>query len=145
MILTKDELIKMERCSPLLPQPGPEVVEKLMGHIWAQAQTIAELTKERDGYLHQLQNDGGYAELTDKLDAVRELADGLSQVCGDWGRSEGISKRILAILDAPTKQKEAEWQCEVCHSRYDEYVNGCPHCWEAGLRSKVTKPKEACE
>jgi hypothetical protein len=30
-----------------------------------------------------------------------------------------------------------EWQCETCGTRFPEYVNGCPHCWEAGIRSGV--------
>jgi hypothetical protein len=29
------------------------------------------------------------------------------------------------------------WQCEHCGTIYAEYVNGCPHCWDVGLRSKV--------
>jgi hypothetical protein len=33
--LSKEHLLKMERCSPLLPVPGPEVVEELLGHIYA--------------------------------------------------------------------------------------------------------------
>jgi hypothetical protein len=32
---------------------------------------------------------------------------------------------------------ESEWRCETCGSGYAEYVNGCPHCWEVGIRSKV--------
>ncbi len=31
------------------------------------------------------------------------------------------------------------WECETCGSGYAEYVNGCPHCWEAGIRSKVER------
>jgi reverse gyrase len=31
------------------------------------------------------------------------------------------------------------WKCATCGSTYAEYVNGCPHCWEAGIRSKVDK------
>lgn len=31
------------------------------------------------------------------------------------------------------------WECVNCGSGYAEYVNGCPHCWEAGIRSKVVR------
>jgi len=34
------------------------------------------------------------------------------------------------------------WQCETCGSVYAEYINGCPHCWEAGIRSSVRKVSE---
>lgn len=27
--------------------------------------------------------------------------------------------------------------CVTCGSKYAEYVNGCPHCWNAGIRSSV--------
>jgi hypothetical protein len=30
-----------------------------------------------------------------------------------------------------------KWQCETCGTVYAEYINGCPHCWEAGIRSGV--------
>lgn len=33
--LTKEHLKKVEACSPLLPPPGPDVVEELLGHIYA--------------------------------------------------------------------------------------------------------------
>jgi len=29
------------------------------------------------------------------------------------------------------------WQCEACGTIYAEYVNGCPKCWDKGLRAKV--------
>lgn len=31
------------------------------------------------------------------------------------------------------------YACVTCGSGYAEYINGCPHCWEAGLRSKVVR------
>lgn len=34
---------------------------------------------------------------------------------------------------------ESPWHCVTCGSGYAEYINGCPHCWEAGLRSKVVR------
>jgi hypothetical protein len=33
------------------------------------------------------------------------------------------------------------WKCFTCGSGYAEYVNGCPHCWNAGIRSGVTLAK----
>ena len=36
---------------------------------------------------------------------------------------------------------EPPWECEVCHRRYAEYVNGCPHCSEEQqIRAKVSQP-----
>ena len=29
------------------------------------------------------------------------------------------------------------WQCETCETIYDEYINGCPHCSDEGIRSGV--------
>lgn len=37
---------------------------------------------------------------------------------------------------------DAPWRCLTCGSGYAEYVNGCPHCWEAGIRSKVERVPE---
>ena len=32
------------------------------------------------------------------------------------------------------------WRCFTCGSGYTEYVNGCPHCWNAGeIRSKAER------
>ena len=36
----------------------------------------------------------------------------------------------------------APWRCFTCGSGYAEYVNSCPHCWEAGIRSKVERVPE---
>ena len=32
---------------------------------------------------------------------------------------------------------EINWQCEACGTVYAEYVNGCPICWDRGLRVGV--------
>jgi hypothetical protein len=37
----------------------------------------------------------------------------------------------------PMQKTETPFKCETCGTEYAEYVNGCPHCWEAGLRSGV--------
>ena len=39
-------------------------------------------------------------------------------------------------MSAASKQAE-RWQCETCGTVYAEYVNGCPRCWDAGIRSGV--------
>jgi hypothetical protein len=130
LILTKEELIKTEQCSPLLPQPGPEVVEKLMGHIWAQSQTIAELTAKLDcghekRYLSNLDDDCGEPDCEAvevcalcfakqayaKLDAVRGLAKQIEIHCPCGARTESPVThphvrgcpvdKLLSILDAP--------------------------------------------
>jgi rubrerythrin len=31
------------------------------------------------------------------------------------------------------------WQCETCGSGFAEYINGCPHCYEAGIMSSVRR------
>lgn len=85
-------------------------MSRFVMQVAAQAQTIAELTKERDGYLHQLQNDEGYAELTAKLDAVRRVAEKWHKYGPDkrtLNLEDGCADELLAILDAPTKPKEA--------------------------------------
>lgn len=80
MKLSKDELIKMERCSPLLPDPGPEVVEKLMGHIWAaQAESAAEVERLKADivYLkrsHEREKNGLGAELSTLRAAISAKA-----------------------------------------------------------------------
>lgn len=34
---------------------------------------------------------------------------------------------------------KSPWECVACGAGYAEYVNGCPKCWENGIRSKVEK------
>lgn len=34
------------------------------------------------------------------------------------------------------------WQCQTCGTGYAEYTNGCPVCWERGIRSKVERVPE---
>lgn len=33
-----------------------------------------------------------------------------------------------------------KWICDICGTEFDEYINGCPHCENAGLRSGVRQP-----
>ena len=33
-----------------------------------------------------------------------------------------------------------KWICYICGTEFDEYINGCPHCENAGLRSGVRQP-----
>lgn len=40
-------------------------------------------------------------------------------------------------------QTKTEWFCQNCGSSYVEYINGCPHCWSAGIRSGVIKIAKA--
>ena len=35
------------------------------------------------------------------------------------------------------------WQCVTCGSGFAEYINGCPHCWEAGILSSVHHVQES--
>lgn len=37
--------------------------------------------------------------------------------------------------------KDFPFVCETCGTRYAEYINGCPHCWEAGIRSGVAEAR----
>lgn len=34
-------------------------------------------------------------------------------------------------------QSKQLWVCDTCGSGFAEYINGCPHCWDAGIRSSV--------
>jgi hypothetical protein len=64
----------------------------------------------------------------------------------DQTRKQGVYDRINALpIDTPPAAVKEEWRCETCNSTYAEYVNGCPHCWEAGIRSKVSQNPAAAE
>lgn len=34
------------------------------------------------------------------------------------------------------------WFCGTCGTGYMEYINGCPHCWDSGILSKVIRDSE---
>ncbi len=61
MILTKEYLLKIERCSPLLPPPGPEVVEELLGHIWDTQHQFTVAIADEEERIRQLDSQREHA------------------------------------------------------------------------------------
>lgn len=106
------------------------------------AEELSRLRAERDEFkevAYRLENTirllrtelGEWEEELRKAEAQRDY----------WqARAETAELKVLtfhdeiAKLPAPSKE---EWHCVTCDSKFSEYINGCPHCWEAGIRSKV--------
>ncbi len=51
---------------------------------------------------------------------------------------------MAAQMELIREEPELMWECETCHARYGEYVNGCVHCWNNGeVRSAVRRRSDA--
>ena len=38
-------------------------------------------------------------------------------------------------------ESKLKWECEGCKTRFAEYVNGCPRCWDDNLSSEKNRKK----
>jgi hypothetical protein len=67
-----------------------------------------------------------------KCDICGKAGSPLVQCGGHW---HFACKNCLIFIDHGARPDR--WICDTCKTEYAEYVNGCPHCQTAGIRSRV--------